>query len=127
MEVDVIGPLFHRHPNSILSFNCKRPSQLSRKWLLGCRVTLFYRETSPLETLIDITEVYTWYDEQPAAAQPGATGFYHRKHSSTDVLKLKCLSQGGLCVGSRVDIGSRLISVSVLITRLSVFRPAAQT
>ena len=59
MEVDVIAPLFHRHPNSILPLNCKRPSQLSRRCLLGCRVTLFCRETSPLETVIDIPGLYT--------------------------------------------------------------------
>ena len=58
MEVDVIHPLFHRHPYSTLCLNSKRPCQLSRKCLLDCCVTLFCRETSPLEFVINILGAY---------------------------------------------------------------------
>ena len=58
MEVDVINPLFHRHPFSTLRLHSKRSCQLSRKCLLDCRVTIFCRETSPLEFVINILEVY---------------------------------------------------------------------
>ena len=62
MEVDVITPLFHRHPYSPLLLNSERPCLLSRRCLLGCRVILFCRGTSPLDIVINIRGLCTLED-----------------------------------------------------------------